>query len=364
MIKSQVLSLVGSINEQKGNLCNEEQTKHICVMRFIYQVLGYDIFDSREVVSEYSCDILREKGERVDYAIFLNGSPIMIMEVKKFGEKLDIHKSQLKRYYSATKSRIGILTNGLRYMFFGDLVDSNLMDDCAFLDIDISSMNDGQYELLNMFSKSEFDIDNILSFANSDREFTQIKQIMRNMLSEPSSELVKLVCRDLVSGRFVDSVVSRYSGIVSKAWDSLQKDIVNERLNLIISGGVVGDSNCSSIDSKDKDDKEVEGNKDREIVTTASENVGFYYIRAMIGDNDIENFGRVVQKDNLCYCNITMDGNQRKSICRLYFNNEDKMKLGLLDSSNKVSMVSLDSVDDILKYKSEIMERWEFVKSL
>lgn len=348
-IKPQILSLVDSINSQRANLNNEEQTKHICVMRFLYQVLGYDIFNSNEVVSEYTCDILREKGERVDYAIFGNNVPIMIVEVKKFGENLDIHKSQLKRYYAATKSRIGILTNGLRYMFFADLADKNLMDDRAFLDIDISNMNDSQYESLERFHKSNFDLGVILNNAGMQKDFASVKSILRNMLDEPSAELVKLICREMVSGRFTDNVLNKLTPMVAKAWLSIQNDLMSEKLNVVIK---TNEDNRKKEESSDMEEKK------REIETTDKEIEGWHYIKSVIGCD----YEHIVMKDNLGYCNIAVDGNQRKSIVRMYFNNEKKLKLGLL-TGDDMEMVDLERVEDIMKYKEEIKGRYEFLKN-
>lgn len=349
-IKPQIISLVDSINSQRANLNNEEQTKHICVMRFLYQVLGYDIFNSNEVVSEFSCDMLKEKGERVDYAILRNGSPAMIVEVKKFGENLDVHKSQLKRYYAATKSRIGILTNGLRYMFFADLVDSNLMDDRAFMDIDISNMSDAQYESLERFHKSSFDLDAILSSASVQKDFGNIKDIMRRMLDEPSAELVKLVCREMVSGRFTDNVLNKLTPMVAKAWLSIQNDLMSEKLNVVIK---------TNEENRIKEEGEVLEEKKREIETTEKEIEGYHYVKSIIGCD----YERLMMKDNLGYCNIIMDSNQRKSIVRLYFNNENKLKLGLM-KGDEMEMIDLERVEDILKYNGEIRERYNYWKSL
>ena len=53
----------------------EEATKTALVMPFI-NALGYNVFDPREVVPEFIADIGIKKGEKIDYAIFLNNTPM------------------------------------------------------------------------------------------------------------------------------------------------------------------------------------------------------------------------------------------------------------------------------------------------
>ena len=70
---------------------------------------------------EYTTDVGIKKGEKVDYAIMDNGEPIILIEAKWCGEKLDKHDSQLFRYFGTSSARFGILTNGLVYKFYTDL---------------------------------------------------------------------------------------------------------------------------------------------------------------------------------------------------------------------------------------------------
>ena len=75
-----------------------------------------------EVTPEYVSDVGTKKGEKVDYAIVKDGSPIMLFECKKSGDSLNInHAGQLFRYFHVTSVRFGVLTNGIEYKLFSDL---------------------------------------------------------------------------------------------------------------------------------------------------------------------------------------------------------------------------------------------------
>ena len=93
--KDQLKQLSDKITRTKHTVHTEEATKSAFVLPFI-QILGYDIFDPSEVVPEFICDIPTKKGEKIDYAIFMNSEPVILMECKHWEETdLDVHKGQL-----------------------------------------------------------------------------------------------------------------------------------------------------------------------------------------------------------------------------------------------------------------------------
>ena len=79
--KDTIRQLSERIEKVKDNLQTEEATKTALVMPFI-QLLGYDVFDPMEVMPEFTCDIGTKKGEKIDYAIFRDEKPIILIECK------------------------------------------------------------------------------------------------------------------------------------------------------------------------------------------------------------------------------------------------------------------------------------------
>lgn len=97
-----------------------------------------------------------KKGEKVDIAILRDGEPIILIECKSLGSILDAEKcSQLFRYFTVKPEvRIGILTNGQKYLFFSDLERQNVMDSKPFIQ---QSLKDLDTAYKNFFEKrSEF----------------------------------------------------------------------------------------------------------------------------------------------------------------------------------------------------------------
>ena len=169
----------------------EEATKNSLIMPF-FVCLGYDVFNPDEFVPEYTCDIPGKKGEKVDYAIIKDGEPVILIEAKRAGMKLQKQQGQLFRYFSVTRCRIAILTNGINYQFFSDINSPNVMDDEPFFSFNILEDDENLYfPSLEKFCKENLNIKNIISKAAFLKyEKVVEKTVMQDLIS-PSDELVK-----------------------------------------------------------------------------------------------------------------------------------------------------------------------------
>ena len=155
MIEDKLLKLQNKIKTISSNLETEESTKTALVLPFI-QMLGYDIFDPTQVLPEYNCDIVKNKGEKVDYALLIENKIEIIIECKGFNVDLTPHRNQLSRYFVSTKANFAILTNGVTYQFYTDLDNKNLMDDYPFFQISLNSYTSTDVEVLEQFSLCNF----------------------------------------------------------------------------------------------------------------------------------------------------------------------------------------------------------------
>ncbi|HET6444384.1 MAG TPA: type I restriction endonuclease, partial [candidate division Zixibacteria bacterium] len=196
----------------------EEATKNALVMPFI-NLLGYDVFNPAEVVPELTADIGMKKGEKVDYAIMVGGEPVIAFECKKVGTNLnDVHASQLYRYFSALKSvRFGILTDGVEYKIYSDLDALNRMDDRPFFVFDILDYQEREVAELKKFTKSAFDLEEILATASELKYTDAIKRIISNEFDNPSDDFVTFLAKQVYSGRMTQLVREQFIEITQKA---------------------------------------------------------------------------------------------------------------------------------------------------
>lgn len=340
--KERIKQLGDKVKMQKENIMTEEATKNAFIMPFI-AMLGYDVFNPMEVVPELDCDINKKKGEKIDYAIMKEGQPILLVECKHWQQNLSLHNTQLKRYFVASKAKFGLLTNGIRFLFYTDLEQTNIMDEKPFLDIDITDIKEYQIEELRKFSKSGFDVDNILSSASELKYTQQIKNVFATEIVDPSPEIVKFFAKKVYEGVCTAKVQEQFAGLVKRAINSYISDNVNNRIK-------------SALQPEDeaKAKEPVEETTEQLIVTTQEEIDGFAIVKAIV--RKVVDIERVVSRDTQSYFGILLDDNNRKPICRLMFNAKSKKYIVTFDKDRKEVRHEITSLNDIYNYEAEICQ--------
>ena len=342
----QLNALATRIRSTKDLIQTEDATKNAMVMPFI-QILGYNVFDPTEVTPELIADVGTKKGEKVDYAILRDGDPIMLFECKKCGGDLHInHAGQLFRYFHVTESRFGVLTNGLKYRFFTDLEQPNKMDNTPFFEFDILDFKERDVEELKKFAKSSFDIDTILNTA-SDLKYTRaIQERLNEWVANPPDDFVRLLSSDLLSGRrFTPTLKDQFTQITKRAFEQL----LSERINVRLKGAMAAElpttsENAAPIIPHASSDAEVE--------TTADEIEGLHIVRSIL--RDVVSPRRIVMRDNLSYCAILLDDNNRKPVCRLRFNNTQKLAVGIFGPDKAEERFALEEIDDLYSFADRL----------
>lgn len=353
--KDQIKQLSERVVKLKENIQTEEATKTAFIMPMI-QALGYDVFDPTEVVPEYTCDLGIKKGEKIDYAIHKDGLPIILIECKHWKEDLTSHNGQLFRYFHVSNARFGILTNGIIYRFYTDLVEKNKMDEKPFFEFNLEKYRESQVEKLREFHKSYFDIDTILNTASELKYTNEIRNAIVQEVNNPSDEFVKYFARPVYPGRFNDVVLEQFRAIVKQAFAQYANDYMNERLKSAIGADTVVENR---VDAKPENsaqpasEEPMPEDSDNKITTTEEELQGFYIVRAILYP-ELDDISRVAQRDTQSYFGILLDDNNRKPICRLHFNSSNKY-IETFDSEKKGTKHQLASLDDIYKYRNEII---------
>lgn len=342
----QLRALSTRIAATKDLIQTEEATKNAMIMPFI-QILGYNVFDPTEVTPELIADVGTKKGEKVDYAVLRDGKPIMLFECKKSGGDLNInHAGQLFRYFHVTAARFGVLTNGLTYRFFTDLEQPNKMDETPFFEFNILDFKERDVEELKKFAKSMFDVDTILTTANDLKYTRAIQNRLADWMLNPAEDFVRLLSSDLLGGkRFTPAIRDQFTVITRRAFEQLLGERINERLK-----GAMTPESMPTIEQAPV--IAPSGVEEVPIVTTAEEIEGFHIIRAIL--RDVVSPRRIVMRDAQSYCAILLDDNNRKPVCRLRFNNAQKLALGLFNSKKEEERVPLDHIDDLYKHAEQL----------
>lgn len=344
--KDQIKILGERVIKLKDQIATEEATKNAFIMPFL-QSLGYDVFNPVEVIPEYVTDIGTKKGEKIDYAIFKDGNPIILIECKHCNQNLDLHEGQLLRYFHVSKAKFGILTNGVIYKFYSDLVEANKMDEKPFLEFNITEIKDIQIEELKKFHKSYFDADSITNTASELKYSNELKQLISQELNNPTHDFVKHLAKQVYPSIITAKVLDLFTQLTKKAAQALLSDLITERLNNAL--------------KKEKEDEQQEIQEaaaltekaNSKIETTEEELEGFLIIKSILRQKiDVS---RVAYRDAQTYFAILLDDNNRKTICRLYFNGNKKY-LMYFDDNKKEVKKEIQSLDDLFTHSNELLE--------
>lgn len=204
------------------NHCQGEEAAKQALVVPLLHVLGYDVFDPREVRPEYVADFaVKKQGqfEKVDYALFIDGSPIAFIECKAVGSALEDHDGQLSRYFNATPSvRLAFITDGVRLRAFTDLRTPNIMDPKPWLSVDLLSLKPAEIDALRRFRKSDFSADEIIGLAEEMVYYNTMVEYLGVNLREPSENFVRFVAGEIqASTRVTARIVERLAPILKKA---------------------------------------------------------------------------------------------------------------------------------------------------
>lgn len=337
------------VESLKGSLQTEEATKTSIIMPF-FAMLGYDVFNPAEFTPEYIADVGIKKGEKVDYAILIDGKPVILIEAKSITEKLDKHDSQLFRYFGTSEAKFAILTNGQIYRFYTDLEQTNKMDEKPFLEIDILNIKEAQINELKKFQKANFDINAIFDVASELKYVNEFKQKFAAELAQPSEEFVRFFLDGVYSGQKNRAVIDRFTPVVRKSLNQYISDTMNEKIKTALGNDEHANEETGNEAAPESEHAK---SKERNIITTPEELEAYFIVKNIL--KDVVPMTDIAYRDAESYFNVLYKDNRNKWICRAVLTDTQKYLL-IPDEHKKPIRYDIDNIYDIPKYANELQE--------
>jgi predicted type IV restriction endonuclease len=324
----------------------EEATKTSVILPFL-QTLGFDVFNLDEVIPEFISDVGTKKGEKVDFAVKIDGKIAMLIEAKPINSRLgDVQYNQLFRYFAVTEARLAILTNGREAWFFSDTDEPNKMDKKPFFKFDFQQFDRSQVEELARFQKPNFAIDAIIEAASNLKYARAAANYLKRQLDDPDDEFVRLVGRQIHDGSITKAVAELLKPAIQVALEEVIRERIQDKLSITFSG-------------ESKATAEVEAPKppivadaEDSIVTTPDEIAGHLIVRAIAARH--VPVDRIVIRDAKSYCAILMDDNNRKPICRLYFNSPTTKHISLFDADKNETKHKVSGPEELYRFVDDL----------
>lgn len=193
---SKLKSHIEHVKRVGGHCTTEETTKQALILPLL-DILGFSPYDPTKVLAEFAADFPGVKAtERVDYALYCNGQPVMFIEAKPYVADLTNHAPQLSRYFNSSLCvTIGAITNGKEWRFFTDLINTNVMDEKPFLTIDFTKTKPEDLIQLAEFKHDNFHAEKLRFFAEENQYIQQFKTVIKRSINEVDIDFVRYVAQ-------------------------------------------------------------------------------------------------------------------------------------------------------------------------
>ena len=302
---------------------NEAQTRKFLIEPFFH----FLNFEPNTLIPEYNADFGDRVSQKIDYAILLNKKDTILVEAKKYNSKLtDKEAGQLNGYFNNTKnSKIAILTNGIEYRFYSDIVEPNIIDCKPFFIFNITSYKDSDLEMLIRFDKRFIKVLEIVKSAQEVVFNESFCNAFYKELIAPSKDLLKIIHRNMTFlTKFNEETQGKMINLINSP---LLKSMYDKK--------VIDEANSNS----------------QGVITTDLEIQAYHIIRTLLIQNKKIPKDRIGYKDFRSFFNISIDDSTKKVICKLTFS--DRIMKINIDSNEYI----LEHIDDIMKYKNELTNR-------
>lgn len=352
--------------------CNTEETTKQALILPLLDALGFSPYDPTRVQAEYGANLPGIKAnERVDYALFVAGNPVMFIEAKSCCEKLTNHSGQLARYFNSTPGvSVAAITNGREWRFYSDQKFTNIMDTTPFLVVNFEALADSDADKLSRFKYDKFNPDGLRSFAEEQTLLDTFTTAIETCLRDPDTDFVRFVAsRSGAAGRLSPKQIEAYAPIVKQA--------LAEAVSRVVVGGLstpvvatepegVKQGSCKGGDIIDPENSK--------IITTDAERRILALVQAILDGKAEE--AEIVGRDTESYYSVCYQGKSNRWLLRYHgdkgtpcisFNipmtlerTKQAARAGLVVQPNNT--VALQKPEHLLKLSNVIFDALDYCK--
>lgn len=160
-----------------------------------------------------------------------------------------------------------------------------------------------------------------------------------------------MVGRQIETRNLTKPVIEELRLTIQSALDAVIRDRIQDKLGVTFAQEAPIKV-VPTPESVSKTLEAVEEPEPEEIITTAEEQMAFMIVRA-IGSKTVP-IERITIRDAKSYCAVFMDDNNRKPICRFYFNAKSVKTIGLFDSNKTEIRHQVSGPTDLYNHAAEI----------
>ena len=345
-LKTLLQKHVEYVSTEKDHVTSEADVRRSLVLP-LFTMLGYNTSSSSEVKTEYPIDMGKNKQDEADLVIMRDGKPCIVVECKKGNINDPAHRRQLKGYFqNLTDSKFGVLTNGIKYQFYTDKDQANVMEDEPFFEFDVMTMQDDEVDILRKFNRGIFDLGAVADIAREQRCTAGIKSRLLAEMENPSDEFVRCVAQDFITTFRGPSAPEQ----TKKQLEQLQASI-RKAFEMVIKDKMPKKAAHSAASTPASPTV-------AEDATTEAEVECYHAIQTVLAMKAVCEPNRLFLLPRKNHVVICLDDNQRKPIARLYLREEKKI-IEVYDDSKKPCPHDYKGIKDVFTCMQTIVESVE-----
>jgi hypothetical protein len=175
---------------------------------------------------------------------------------------------------------------------------------------------------------------------------------LAELFAVPSDDFVKILVADLLAGkRFTPAMKDQFGVIVRQAIDQFIGEKINQRLKVAMTTEVNNSKSIEVLNKVPEANLETQNTQDP-VITTTQELEGYHSVKAIL--REVVDPKRITIRDAQSYCAVLLDDNNRKPLCRLFFNNPNRMRLAVFTKEKEIQTFDLNCVDDIFNFADQL----------
>ena len=346
-----------------GEHCSTEETTKQALILPLLDILGFSPYDPTKVLAEFAADFPGVKvTERVDYALYCNGQPVMFIEAKPYVANLSNHAPQLSRYFNSSLGvTIGAITNGKEWRFFTDLINTNVMDEKPFLTVDFTKHKAEELVQLAEFRHDNFHVEKLRFFAEENQYIQQFKTVIKKSINEVDIDFVRYVAQQAniqrqLNTKFLETI----QPFVKQAVEQAISDTVVKGLSsptIITAQTIEPKLEQNTEQLSDKGFKDIVNSDNNKIITTKDEQELFRIVSELFPESDLatrdtESYYSVLYQNKSNRWLFRYDVNRKRPTIQFIVRIDDQRKLELSRAGLEVltnGQVYLDKPEHIYR---------------
>lgn len=195
-------------------------------------------------------------------------------------------------------------------------------------------------------------MDNILSSASELKYMGELKAVLAKEFSNPSPEFVKYISKQVYDGVMTAKLLEQFTSLTKRSISGYINEIISDRLKSAFKTEADIEQKEQAAVVQPTVEVSEQVTDENKIVTTEEEVESYLIVKSIL--RPFVDISRVVYRDAQTYFAILLDDNNRKPICRMYFNAVSKKYIATFDENKKETKHEIKSLDDIYNFAEEL----------